>query len=114
MAKSQNPTETRLDEDVTVPSTNAPGDAPFDTTDPTERASTVGGDKEAAAKAGHLTVNAAVPVDQLKGLSVLPPEDGEDGSDGGKGRTETYKAQKPDGTIVTVTRNMDTGEHKVS
>ncbi len=59
------PNATRLDTDVTKPSTVVAGDAPADTTDPTERASTVGGDKAAAALAGHLTVNAVVP---------MPPE----------------------------------------
>jgi hypothetical protein len=63
MARSTPPKETRLDEDVTQPSTTAPGDGPADTTYPSERASSVGGDKKAAAEDGHLTVNTVVPVD---------------------------------------------------
>ena len=93
------PTETRLDTDISKPSTTAPGDGPADTTDPLERASTVGGDKAAAALAGHLTVNAVVPVTVDTTPAVLE----------GKGRVETYKAARPDGTVVTVTHNIDTG-----
>lgn len=95
--------QTRLDSDNTKPSTTAPGDGPADTTDPTERASTVGGDKKAAAAAGHLTVNAVEP---LEPLPVAKREGGD--------RTETYKATKPDGTEVTVKHNLDTGETSVS
>ena len=98
-AKDSNPSETRLDKAVTTPSTTAPGDGPADTTDPTERASTVGGDKAAAAEAGHLTVNAAVPVDSPE----APASDS-------KPRTERYEAVRPDGTKVTVERNIETGE----
>lgn len=106
MAARSNPKETRLDKDVTKPSTTAPGDGPADTTDPTERASTVGGDKAAAAQDGHLTVNAVVPVEG--------PSD-EDAPEGSKEhRIEKYKAVRPDGTEVTVTHNIDTGETKVS
>ena len=104
MATAQNPSKTRLDTDVTKPSTTAPGDGPADTTDPTERASTVGGDKAAAAAAGHLTVNAVVPVDPEP--NTPEPK--------GKGRVEKYDAVKPDGTKVTVTHNVDTGETSIS
>lgn len=100
---SSNPSETRLDTDITKPSTTAPGDGPADTTDPTERASTVGGDKKAAAEAGHLTVNAAVPIPKA---TETTPEGG--------GRTETYPAVRPDGTEVTVKHNIDTGETSIS
>jgi len=98
-------TKTTLDSDVTKPSVTAPGDGPADTTDPTERASTVGGDKAAAAKGGHLTVNAVVP------LEPIPAAAGVDEKDQ---RIEKYDAVKPDGTKVTVTHNIDTGETKVS
>lgn len=101
---AKNPSETRLDSDITKPSTTAPGDGPADTTDPTERASTVGGDKAAAAAAGHLTVNAVVPVDPV---TVEPPERGKD-------RIEKYDAVRPDGTKVTVTHNIDTGKSSIS
>lgn len=97
------PKQTRLDSDTTKPSTTAPGDGPADTTDPTEQASTVGGDKQAAAEAGHLTVNAVVPVEPQ-------PTAAREGKD----RVEKYKATRPDGTEVTVTHNIDTGETSVS
>ena len=97
--------KTTLDSDVTKPSVTAPGDGPADTTDPTERASTVGGDKKAAAAAGHLTVNAVVPVESAPSSSAPAEKDQ---------RIEKYKAVKPDGTEVTVTHNIDTGETKVS
>lgn len=97
------PKQTRLDSDNTKPSTTAPGDGPADTTDPSERASTVGGDKKAAAAAGHLTVNAVEPVEPVAAAK----------SDG-KDRIETYKATRPDGTEVTVKHNLDTGETSVS
>ena len=96
---------TTLDSDVTKPSVTAPGDGPADTTDPSERASTVGGDKKAAAAEGHLTVNAVVPVEPVEG--VTEPAKGDQ-------RVEKYDAVKPDGTKVTVTHNIDTGETSVS
>lgn len=95
---------TRLDKDNTKPSTTEPGDGPADTTDPKERASTVGGDKAAAAADGHLTVNAVVPVEPVPDAPAVE----------GKARIEKYKATRPDGTEVTVTHNLDTGETKVS
>jgi hypothetical protein len=100
------PKATTLDEHNDAPSTVAPGDAPYDTTDPTERASTVGGDKRAAALGGHLTVNAAVPLPKLEGDT--------DGGAEAEHRIERYPARRPDGTEVTVTHNLDTGETKVS
>lgn len=97
--------KTTLDSDVTKPSVTAPGDGPADTTDPTERASTVGGDKAAAAKDGHLTVNAVVPVESAPAGSAVAEEDQ---------RIEKYDVVKPDGSKATVTHNIDTGETKVS
>lgn len=95
--------ETRLDDYINAPSTVAPGDAPADTTDPDERASTVLPDKEAAAKAGHGTVNAVVKVGEAA------PE-----RDSSNDRIEKYEATRPDGSAVTVTHNIDTGETSVS
>lgn len=93
--------KTTLDTDVTKPSVTAPGDGPADTTDPTERASSVTPQPgEEALKVG--TVNAVVP---------LPKVEAE--ADSGPTRTEEYKAVKPDGTEVTVTRNLETGESTV-
>jgi hypothetical protein len=93
--------KTILDSDVTKPSVTAPGDGPADTTDPTERASSVTprpGNE--ALKVG--TVNAVVP---------LPKVEAE--PDTSEPRTETYEATAPDGSKVTVTRNIETGESKV-
>jgi len=101
--RSQQPKQTRLDSDVTKPSTTAPGDGPADTTDPTERASSVTpapGDD--ALQVG--TVNAVKP---------LPEQNTSDTSGrSGKGRTEKYEAIAPDGSTVTVERNIETGESK--
>lgn len=99
------PEKTRLDSDTSKPSTTAPGDGPADTTDPKERASTVGGDKRAAAEAGHLTVNAVVPLAPIEEAAGVPKKDQ---------RVEKYPAYRPDGTEVTVTHNIDTGETSVS
>lgn len=92
---------TTLDSDVTKPSVTAPGDGPADTTDPTERATSVTpqpGDE--ALKVG--TVNAVKPLPKV-----------EESTDEGEQRTEEYKAVRPDGSEVTVTRNIETGETKV-
>lgn len=97
------PKNTKLDKDTTKPSTTAPGDGPADTTDPSERASSVTPQPgEEALKVG--TVNAVQPV----------PADEPEKRDGKNDRTETYKAVKPDGTEVTVKHNIDTGETSVS
>lgn len=101
--RKSTPTETRLDEDVTKPSTTAPGDGPADTTDPTEVAHSVTPQPSAEAiKVG--TVNAVVPGEKVEPAKV----------DESKHRVEKYEAVKPDGTKVTVTHNIDTGETSVS
>lgn len=100
--KNTQPEETRLNEDLDKPSTTAPGDGPADTTDPDERATSATPDKGAAAQAGHGTVNAVVPVPQKAAAKRQ-----------GKDRTETYPATRPDGTEVTITRNIETGESSV-
>ena len=93
--------KTTLDKDATKPSTTQPGDGPADTTDPSEQASSQPPQPDAEAhKVG--TVNAVVPVE----TDEAPARKGKD-------RVETYKAVKPDGTGVTVTHNIDTGESKV-
>lgn len=97
------PKETKLDKDTTKPSTTAPGDGPADTTDPSERASSVTPQPGAEAlKVG--TVNAVQPLPQEE----APKRDSK------KDRVEKYKATRPDGTEVTVTHNIDTGETSVS
>ena len=97
------PAKTTLDEDVTEPSTTAPGDGPADTTDPTEVAHSVTPQPgPEAIKVG--TVNAVQPGEKVETPEVDPKSH----------RIEKYKATKPDGTEVTVTHNLDTGETKVS
>jgi hypothetical protein len=99
---ASNPEETRLDEQVDAPSTTAPGDGPADTTDPDEVAVSVNPDKATAAREGHLTVNAVVPVER-------PAEERDDSED----RYEEYDATRPDGTRVRVRRNLETGESEL-
>lgn len=89
---------TTLDSDVTKPSVTAPGDGPSDTTDPTEIAVSVTpqpGDEAVAVG----TVNAVKPAKRTAAKR-----------DASKDRTEKYEAVKPDGSTVTVTRNIETGE----
>ncbi|WP_372672979.1 hypothetical protein [Amycolatopsis kentuckyensis] len=98
------PTEakTTLDNDVTKPSVTAPGDGPADTTDPTEIAVSVPpqpGDEAIAVG----TVNAVKP--------VAPPEKPKLEREH---RIEKYEATRPDGSKVTVTHNIDTGETTAS
>ena len=97
------PKTTRIADDTTqsVPQTTAPGDAPADTFDPNERVSSAKTDKAAAAAAGHRTVNAVEPVES----AVWPTP-----ANSGGARTETYTVKGPDGSDVTVTHNIDTGE----
>lgn len=97
------PKTTRLSNDVTAPQPTASGDAPADTWDANERASSVRPDKAAAAAAGHQTVNAVVKAGEV---STDAPAGGT--------RTETYTAFKEDGSKVTVTRDLDTGETTVA
>ena len=94
---------TKLDKDVTKPSNTEPGDGPADTTDPTERATSVTPDPgEEALRVG--TVNAVKPLPKASTTSTSRSKD----------RIEKYKATRPDGTEVTVTHNIDTGDSKVS
>ena len=99
---ARNPNKTRLDTDVTKPGTTAPGDAPYDTTDPDERATSVRAQpgQEALAEG---RVNGVVPL----------PKRQQARHDSSKDRTETYEATGPDGNTVTVTRNVETGESAV-
>jgi len=94
---STTPTKTTLDTSVAKPSTTAPGDGPADTTDPTEIAQSVPATPGAEALAVG-TVNAVKPVKKATAKKV-----------DGEARTERYKATKPDGTEVTIERNIDTG-----
>lgn len=98
------PKTTRIADDTSQdkPQTTSAGDAPADTYDPKERASSARADKATAAAEGHLSVNAIEPVASI-------PDDTPTGT-----RTETYNAYGPDGTTpVEVTHNYDTGETTV-
>lgn len=96
------PGTTRLSSDVSKPQPTAPGDAPYDTWDSDERATAVTPDKKTAAAAGYQTVNAVVPAEKLVTPSPTP----------GK-RVETYTQRGPDGKVVTVQHDLDTGETKI-
>ncbi|MGC0144461.1 MULTISPECIES: hypothetical protein [unclassified Pseudactinotalea] len=102
MARTKAPKTTRLSNDVTKPQPTDPGDAPADTYDPKERASSARPDKAAAAADGHQTVNAVVKSGEV-------PDNTPTGT-----RSETYERVGPDGTTVYVTHNYDTGETAVS
>ena len=108
--------ETRLDDNVSMPSKVAPGDGPFDTTDPTEIATSVSPDKAAAAAKGFGVVNAVLPLERIPGHAS--PEDVRklNGEGGGKSaaRTEEYDVVGPDGSLVRVKHNLDTGETSTS
>jgi hypothetical protein len=94
---------TTLDSDVTKPSVTAPGDGPADTTDPAEQAVSVPPrPDEEALKVG--TVNAVQPAPEQPKPSTRSKA---------KARTEEYEATKPDGEVVTIVRNIDTGESKI-
>jgi len=95
------PGETRIDTSVEKPSTTAPGDGPADTTDPTETASSVMPSPDATALAVG-TVNAVVPTTKAPAKASKA-----------KARTEKYEATKPDGTVVKVERDLDTGASKI-
>jgi hypothetical protein len=104
MAVSKKTEETTtLDSDVTKPSVTAPGDGPADTTDPTERATSVPANPGPEALAVG-TVNAVKPL----------PKAEEEPAEDAKHRIEKYEAVKPDGTKVTVVHNLDTGETKLA
>lgn len=99
-----NPTsKTTLDADITKPSTTAPGDGPADTTDPTESAvSVTPRPSTEAVKVG--TVNAVKPAPKAALVKTAQTEE----------RVEKYDAVRPDGSVVTVTHNLDTGKTSVA
>jgi hypothetical protein len=97
--------ETRAEKQNTKPSTVAPGDAPADTTDPKEMVSTVLPQPGPEAHAAG-TVNSAVKIGDAPAGPTAPAVKDQ--------RVEKYKATRPDGSEVTVTHNLDTGETSVS
>lgn len=86
------------DDDLDGPQSTSPGDAPADTHNPKERVSSARPNKAAAAAAGKQTVNAVEHVEDIP--DPVP----------GAARNETYTQYRSDGTEVTVTRNITTGE----
>ncbi|QWY82285.1 hypothetical protein SEA_PHISHY_11 [Gordonia phage Phishy] len=95
--------KTTLDDDVTKPSVTEPGDGPADTTNPDEIATSVTPDPDdEAVKVG--TVNAV----KKTGTRAKPKAKVE------KARLEKYETTKPDGTVVAIERNLDTGEQTVT
>jgi hypothetical protein len=96
----------KLDTDTSKPQTTLAGYAPADTLDPSERATSVAADKRSAAEAGFGSVNA---------VTVLPePEKPRQADGDSKERVETYEVPGPDGKLVKVTHNIDTGETSVA
>lgn len=92
------PKTTRLSTDVTKPQPTAAGDAPADTYDRKEQASSVSPDKKSAAEDGYQSVNAVTKVGDI----VEPVPTGT--------RTEIYNTYGPDGSTVTRVHNYDTGK----
>jgi hypothetical protein len=95
--------KTTLDSDVTKPSVTQPGDGPADTTDPHERATTIQGGVPGpeALKAG--TVNSVLPLDPIEDAPRVENP-----------RIEEYDVVAPDGTLMHVKRNMETGESRAT
>ncbi|MWV50068.1 hypothetical protein GRS96_12390 [Rathayibacter sp. VKM Ac-2803] len=100
--EAETPASTTLDADNTAPSVTAPGDGPADTTDPTEEASSItpAPGPEAVAVG---TVNAVQPI----------PAPEKPAEPKGKARIEKYEQTGPDGKLVKLERNIDTGATKV-
>lgn len=91
---------TTLDDDLSVPQVTEPGDAPFDTVLPEERASSATPDKGAAAQAGFGVVNAVVSLPPVRKPAEAKGDE----------RIETYEVAGPNGAPVKVTHNLETGE----
>ncbi|MDN6567056.1 MAG: hypothetical protein L0K65_08415 [Actinomyces sp.] len=92
---------TRLSNDVTKPQPTGAGDAPADTLDKKELATSATPDKSAAAAAGYQAVNA------VKKAGTVP-----DTTPTGT-RKETYTQFGADGKPIKVTHNYDTGTTEV-
>lgn len=101
------PEVTRLDTDVHAPATNAPGDAPADTTDPTERASTIVPQAPSPEALAAGTILGAVPVPE----GVVPTVvHGVTNADGEEERVEEYETTDPHGAVIRVRHFIDRGE----
>jgi hypothetical protein len=110
------PGETRTDDNVTQPSTVAPGDAPADTLDPTERVSTVphrpGLEALAVGTVNAVLVNPALPTEDEVAHNLRASRSGATAT--AQERVEEYDARRPDGSTVRVRHNLDTGETSAS
>jgi hypothetical protein len=96
---------TTLDNDVTKPSKTVPGDGPADTTNPLERASTVTPQPSAETVAsGAGTVNGQLPLPNIEEAPKIPADEH---------RYEEYDAVTPEGKVVRVQHNLDTGATRV-
>jgi hypothetical protein len=108
--------ETRTDDNVTKPSTVAPGDAPADTLDPTERVSTVphrpGLEALTVGTVNAVLVNPALPTEDEVAANLRAYRSSATADE--QERVETYEATRPNGDKVTVTHNLDTGETSAS
>jgi len=91
------PKETKLDTDPNAPATTVPGDAPFDTTDPTEQASTITPQLPNAEALAAGTIVGALPVERPAGTQEAAGEE----------RTEEYDAVRPNGEQVRVRLYLD-------
>jgi len=101
-SQKQEEAQTTLDSDITKPSVTAAGDGPADTTDPFENATSVTPNPGVEAmRAG--TVNAVKILPSAVSIQADPQNKP-------KERIERYRQVRPDGAIVTVERNIDTGE----
>lgn len=87
------------------PQPTKPGEGAADTLDPTERVSSVAPDKAKAARDGHGTVNAVVPVESAPTPSPTVAD--------ADHRIERSVERDPSGRPVTVERNLDTGESRI-
>lgn len=92
------PEVTRLDTDVHAPATTAPGDAPADTTDPNERASTI---------APQLPSDEALAAGTILGAIPLPAVTVAQTGDGEAVRIEEYDEVTPTGEAVRIRHILD-------
>jgi hypothetical protein len=95
---------TKLDATNSKPSTTQPGDGPHDTTDPSERASTVVPAPSAATIASGVgTVNGNLPAEPIPAEAKVKDP-----------RIEEYDAITPEGKVVRVQHNLETGATRVA
>ncbi|WIB16280.1 hypothetical protein DEJ34_03865 [Curtobacterium sp. MCPF17_050] len=99
MSSTLNTATTTLDDDVTRPSTTAPGDGPADTTDP----------NQVAASARPAPGPQALASGIVNAFTLVIPKP-RPTTPNVNHRTETYTTTAPNGTTVTVRRDLETGD----